>query len=330
MLPTMSSTTSPAAPAPASDETGTTLRLLWPQWQGATAANIEALFAEQPYETARLGYAVGSRVLDAVLPGHVGPTAVVPVTTTDEGLDARDGIEAKDAVLRQLSAANDVIAAYDPSRILTLGGECSVSVAPFAALASRYGEDLAVIWIDSHPDVGTPSSDYHGYHAMAVAVLAGHGDADVQALLPATVPAAHIALAGMHSWTEDDIPNANEWGIASFSPEDLRTTSTALLQWLRSTGCSRVAVHLDVDVVDSDEVVLGLGAETGGLSSFQVRRLVSDISQAADVVGLTIAEFIPRQVIALQRLVRDFPLLPPTSSGPAASPTASPTGGAHG
>lgn len=308
----MTSTSSPSAP-PADDESATTLRLLWPQWQGATEANIRALFPEQPYETARLGYAFGSKVLGAVLPEHAGPTAVVPVTVSDDGLRLRDGIEAKDAVMRQLSAANDVIAEHDPTRILTLGGECSVSVAPFAALAARYGNELAIIWIDSHPDVGTPNSEYHGHHAMAVAVLAGHGDPDVQALLPGTVPAVHIALAGLHSWTEDDFPHVQDWGLRSFSPDDLRSTSTALLAWLRTTGCSKVAVHLDVDVVDSNEVVFGLGAEADGLTSTEVRRLTFDIGQAADVVGLTIAEFIPRQVIALERLVQGFPLIAPTS-----------------
>jgi len=46
-----------------------------------------------------------------------------------------------------------------------------VSVAPFSELARRYGEDLAIVWIDTHPDVGTPKSEYPGYHAMAVATL---------------------------------------------------------------------------------------------------------------------------------------------------------------
>lgn len=87
---------------------------------------------------------------------------------------------------------------------MTLGGECSVSVAPFAALAHRYGEDLAIIWIDSHPDIGTPRSQYPGYHVMAVAALTGHGDPDVLELLPATVSPDRVALAALHCWTEDD------------------------------------------------------------------------------------------------------------------------------
>jgi len=97
-----------------------------------------------------------------------------------------------------------VIGRYSPQRIR---GECSVSVAPFSWLAERYGDDLPVLWIDSHPDVGTPASQYPGYHAMAVAVLTGHGDPDVLRLLPATVDPGRVALVGLHSWTEDDSPN---------------------------------------------------------------------------------------------------------------------------
>ena len=82
-----------------------------------------------------------------------------------------------------------------------------MSVAPFSWLAERYGDDLPVLWIDSHPDVGTPASQYPGYHAMAVAVLTGHGDPDVLRLLPATVDPGRVALVGLHSWTEDDSPN---------------------------------------------------------------------------------------------------------------------------
>jgi arginase len=192
----------------------------------------------------------------------------------------------------QLAIALRLINKHQPARILTLGGDCSVSVAPFAALAHRYGNELAVIWIDSHPDVGTPASQYHGYHAMAVAVLTGHGDRDVVDQLPATIDPARVALTGLHSWTDDDIPNAAAWGLSTFGPDDLRTATSPLLDWLRDTGCSRVAIHRDVDVVDSNEAALGLGAEPGGLTTAQVRRIIGELDAAADVVGLTIAEYI--------------------------------------
>jgi arginase len=295
---------------------GVTLRLLWPQWQGAGTSSVRELAPELPFDVARRGYAVGSAVLAAVLPEHEGPTASAPVAMDDEGLELRDGIEAKDAILAQLAQALTVIREHSPARIVTLGGECAVSVAPFAELASRYGDDLAVVWIDSHPDIGTPASQYPGFHAMAVAALTGHGDPDLLELLPATVSSDRVALVGLHSWTEDDIANVAEWGITSFSPADLRATTQPVLDWLAATGCSRVAIHFDVDTIDSNEVVLGLGAEPDGLTSAQVRRIVEGLGSRADVVALTIAEFVPRQVMQLQQILSAFPLLGvPTTPG---------------
>jgi arginase len=218
-------------------------------------------------------------------------------------------VESKDAVVRQLAAALDIIEQHNPERIVTLGGDCSVSVAPFSKLLERYGQDLAIVWVDSHPDVGTPASEYHGYHAMALAALTDHGDSDVLNLLPATADPRRIALAGLHSWTEDDFPNIAEWGITTFAPDALRESSSPLLEWLSDTGCTRVAIHLDVDVVDSNDVIFGLGAEAGGLTSVQAHRLVRDISSVADVVGLTIAEFVPRQVIRLRKMLEGLPLV---------------------
>lgn len=287
----------------------THLRLVWPQWQGAGTSSVRELLPELPLDVARRAYSVGTAVLTAVLPPHDGPTAVVPVTMGDEDLEELDGVEAKTVVLRQLTGALDLIGEHRPDRITTIGGECSVSVAPFAALAERYGADLAVVWVDSHPDVDTGDTGYAGYHAMAVSALTGHGDPDVLALLPATVPSSRVALVGLHAWEDDAYTHVGAWGLRSFAPDDLRTSSADLLAWLASTGCTKVAVHLDVDTVDSDEVVLGLGAEPGGLTTAQVRRVLADLDGAADVVGLSVAEYVPRQVVRVQQLLSGLPLL---------------------
>lgn len=150
---------------------------------------------------------------------------------------------------------------------------------------------------------------------MAVAALTGHGDPQVQELLPATVSPERVALVGLHAWASDDIANVAHWGIPSFSPDDLRATTQPLGDWLAGTGCSRVAIHFDVDTIDSNELVLGLGAEPDGLTTAQVRRIVEDLDAVAEVVGLTVAEFIPRQVMHLQQLLTGFPLLGTSRSG---------------
>ncbi|WP_344810153.1 arginase family protein [Microlunatus ginsengisoli] len=253
---------------------------------------------------------MGTRVLAAVLPEHDGPTAVVPVEMGDRGLGQRDGIEAKTIVLEQLRDALALLAEYDPDRVTTLGGECSVSMAPFSYLIDKYGDDLAIVWIDSHPDMGTGESDYPGYHAMVVSGLTGHGDQELLDILPATITPDRVALLGMHDWTDPTLPAvAEQWGLTVFGPDALRTSSAPVLDWLVATGASKVAVHFDVDTIDADEIQLGLGADVGGLTSTEARRLVADIDQSVDVVALTIAEFIPRQVIHLQQILDGFPLL---------------------
>ena len=55
--------------------------------------------------------------------------------------------------------------------------------------------------------------------------------------------------------------------------------------------------------------MLGLGAVANGLTSSQVRRIIAEVGAAADVVGVTVAEFFPRQVMHLQQMLQDFPLI---------------------
>jgi arginase len=119
---------------------------------------------------------------------------------------------------------------------------------------------------------------------------------------------------GLHSWAEDDFPNIAEWDIRAFGPDELRESTQPLLAWLAATGCSRVAIHFDVDAVDSNEIVLGLGMEPDGLTSTEVRRIVADVEVAVDVVGFTIAEFIPRQVMHLRQILNGFPLISGTTA----------------
>jgi hypothetical protein len=158
------------------------------------------------------------------------------------------------------------------------------------------------------PTSATPASQYPGFHAMVVSALTGHGDPYVLALLPATVPAERVALVGLYAWTEDDIGNVADWGIHSLAPDALRTTSAPLPDWLTATGCSRVAVPFDVDTVDSNEIVLGLGpsrtssrpARCGASSQTSTRRR----RRCPD--GRRVH---PRQVMPLQQLLGSFPLL---------------------
>lgn len=283
------------------------LKLVWPQWQGAGSSNA-SLVSDLPSEHARAAYSWGTRILDAMLDTPHAITEHIPVPQTDDPTITL-GIESRDVLLQQLHTALETIARHNPDSILTFGGDCSVSAAPFAAMAKKHGDDLAIIWVDSHPDLDTPDTSYEGYHAMVLSHLIGNGDAETLALLPATVDPSRVAIAGIHSWQDDVTSHLTDWGITSFAPNDVRADSEPLITWLKSTGCSKVAIHFDVDVVDSNDLLLGLGAEPGGLSLEQASRLVHDVGNTAEVVALTVAEYIPRQVIRLVSALQKFPLI---------------------
>jgi len=86
---------------------------------------------------ARVGLPVrrgSARVRGRLSGARSGPAAeprsdvTVPVAMTDEGLAEADGVEAKAIILKQLASALEIIRQHNPTRIATLGGECSVSV----------------------------------------------------------------------------------------------------------------------------------------------------------------------------------------------------------
>ncbi|MFJ5031238.1 hypothetical protein ACIQB5_24665 [Streptomyces sp. NPDC088560] len=140
-------------------------------------------------------------------------------------------------------------------------------------------------------------------------MITSHGDPAMSQPLPATVPADRVALVCLHDRVEDSYAHVGEWGITAFGPDSPRASSRPLLDWLAATGCSRVAVHLDIDAVNANEGPLGFGKVPGGFTGAQVNRIVHEINGAYGVASTTIAEFFPRDVVHVQQVLHGFPLI---------------------
>ncbi len=147
------------------------IRLVYPQWQGG---NISQWITEvdDPAQ-ASMGYCLGARLLNFLAPDSGRATYFVPISTDATERRVTDGIMDKEAIVAQTKAALCMLGTIGPDRIVTLGGECSASVAPFTYLADKYKDDVAVVWIDAHPDITLPGDDYCGYHAMALSPVWG-------------------------------------------------------------------------------------------------------------------------------------------------------------
>lgn len=150
-----------------------TIRLVYPQWQGG---HVHALIPEIKDTTAASqGYVLGAQLLNFLAPASNTDTYTVPVSMAPER-KVQDGVYDRDVIAEQTHVAIETLKKANPDCIVTLGGECSVSVAPFTYLANKYEGDVAMIWIDAHPDITLPGEAYPGYHAMAVTACMGLGD----------------------------------------------------------------------------------------------------------------------------------------------------------
>lgn len=286
-----------------------TLRLDWPQFQGGEPAAVESLTPGLTAEQARLAYGIGGRIAALVAPPARGLSETVPVAPYSADPHEADGIIDKPEILAQNAFALEKLRAHGADRVVTVGGCCSVSAAPFAHLAAVHGDDLAIIWLDSHPDTNLPGGINHGFNTMVVSHLIGRGDADILGQLPATVAPERIALAGTHAWDDQDPENIERWGLTRIAPSAREEFVAAVVAWVRSTGCSKVALHFDLDVVASGQVAFGMAHEPHGIALETAVAVIGAVDEAFDLVGLTVAEFVSREAAVLRSVLGGLPLL---------------------
>lgn len=285
-----------------------TIRLIYPQWQGAKITHwIPEI--EDPEEASR-GYYLGAQLLNFLAPDNGQITLTVPVATDIVERKVTDGVMDRDALIEQTKAALEILKAENPDKIVTLGGECSVSVVPFTYLADKYADDVAMIWIDAHPDITLPGDVYPGYHAMAVTACMGLGNENIISELPAKIDPAKILLIGIRDWERDEIKERQQqYGIKHLTPEDVRENSDAVNEWLRSCGASKVVIHFDMDVLDPMEIIAAVGTVPNGMKIAEVVRVINDIAHEKEIVGLTVAEPMPRTAIRIKNMLSQLPLL---------------------
>lgn len=261
------------------------LRLFFPQWQGGDFAGYYygARLVEQAF-----GLGASESWAEVEVPEPPVPSGLVN-TTPSEGLCSPE------ILAKQLRMALDLLAAKQPARVLTIGGDCAVSLAPFSYLAARYGRSMAVIWIDAHADMWVAEHQPH-LNAMAASTLTGGGHRPTRAMLPAKVDLDRVLWVGLRAEYDARIEHREQVLASRISPRRIRREPLSVVARVLAMGCTRVAIHLDVDSLDPSccrNVAVG---EPGGLSYQDLEAVVASLGEQFDVVGLTIAEYMPRDI----------------------------------
>ncbi|MEV0288689.1 MULTISPECIES: arginase family protein [unclassified Kribbella] len=234
-----------------------------PQWQGS-ASDRAPLLAEGAHRTADLLHA----------------DAVVSVPVGDGGDDITDGVRARAVLVENLKLIGEALAEIDDF-VITVGGDCGVDLAPIAAARRQYGDELAVLWIDAHPDVYGPGELPSGaFHGMVVRTLLGDGPA---LLTPAhTLAPEQVILAGVRAGGDSEHEYVRRTGLRVYGVDQLESAFDGL--------SGPTYVHVDLDVLEPTEFGSVCYPEPAGVRSSD---LVELISRLDNVVGAAITEHAP-------------------------------------
>jgi arginase len=234
-----------------------------PQWQGSGLGDSPRL-AEGAHRTA----------------GLVASDRVVTVPVLDTGGKPAAGVRGLDVLTENLRLTYDALAGLD-ELVLTVGGDCSVDLAPIATARDRYGDELTVLWIDAHPDLYTPQTLRSGsFHGMVLRTLLGEGPAPLVPARP-LVP-GQVIIAGERAGDASEHEYLERAGIRRYGVGELDRVLDGL------TG--PVYVHVDLDVLEPTEFASLGYPEPNGV---RVQQLIELVSGVGNVVGAAITEHMP-------------------------------------
>ncbi len=247
-------------------------------------------------------YYFGAHLMAHILPKNERQPLVRVKIAPPDGREKRvtDGIYGKEEVLAGIREAMKVIEEERPDRIITIGGNCMVSQAPFDYLHGRYA-NTGIIWVDAHPDVSMVKDQYPNAHAMVLGSLLGYGDASLSDLMKNRKFQAdeilYVGLQGLHDYQEQFLKDMGVDYRAQtgdfVSEEEMRKFMDRF---------DHILVHLDIDVLDpalfhstyfANPELVGDGSGGGRMTMDKLTEVLHCITDYADMVGLTIAEYLP-------------------------------------
>lgn len=282
-----------------------TIRLVIPQWQGGNNP----------------AYHFGAELLAWLAPESKSPVITIPVRSpVNNDLSNEDGIVGRSQLVEQLHETEKAILMNSPDKIAVIGGDCLVDLVPFAYLAERYEEDLGILWIDAHPDVMTPEQFSHS-HAHVLGALLGNGDKDLTSFVKFPVPASKVMIAGINEPNRYELDFIARSGLNTCSPEEIKSDSTKILDWIQKENIKKLVIHFDLDVLNfrnfrsvlfanpsiDEHTYDGIGK--GTLEIFEVLNLIKSVEDSTSIVGLGIAEHLPWDAINIKRMLSKLPLL---------------------
>ncbi len=276
-----------------------TVRLLYPDY---VSGNLET-------------YYFGANLLTHILPENDNQPLLRVEITPPDGRErmTTNGIYGREEVVEGIKKATEVLESVKPDKIITIGGNCIVSQAPFDYLHGMY-ENTGIVWIDAHPDVSTANDGYPNAHAMVLGSLMGYGDPALSDLKKhGEFKADEILYIGLQELHEYQANFLNKMQV-DYKVQTQEFLSDDEIKTFLSRF-EHILVHLDIDVLDAslfhstyfaNKELVGDGSGSGRMTMDKLSHVLQCITDTADVVGLTIAEYLPFDEYKLHNILKDL------------------------
>ena len=262
-------------------------------------------------------YYFGADLLQYILPQNpnqpVVKVDIIPPNSKEKAVT--NGIYAEKEVLLGIRDAQEKISKENPDRIITIGGNCMVSLAPFDYLHGKY-KKVGIIWIDAHPDVSTLNDGYPNAHAMVLGSLLGYGAAQLTREIKNSLfkpdEIFYIGLQPLHDYQEKYL---DDMGVKYKVQDQTFVTSSEINDFIGRFD--HILIHFDIDVLDehffhstyfANSELVGDGAGGGKMTIERLSEVLRLITENTDVVGFTIAEYLPFDEHRLHKMFAEINL----------------------
>jgi arginase len=208
----------------------------------------------------------------------------------------------REAAVSRLCAmlASSVAAAMRQARFpCVIGGDHTCAGGTWAGVARMLQGELGLVWIDAHMDSHTPGTSHTGrLHGMPLAWLLGQSDDALYGLSSAMVDPEHVALIGVRSFEPEEKERLERLAVRVFYIEEVRRRGLdaviAEALHIATAGTSGFGVSIDLDAVTPEEAP-GVGTPVPeGIVGDELARALETVGARADLVGVELAEYLPR------------------------------------
>ena len=257
----------------------------WGGLAGNPLETADVVVAGIPYDGSavyRKGAALAPMRIRALSP-------VMPPVTEDarplDGLKVHDmgDLDAGPDIEHGWSPVADQLATVPPTALLTvLGGDHCTAISTLAAQARRH-PDLAVLWVDAHPDLNDFSRG--GRWTCGCAMR--------RALEVSSIGPARVVIAGGRDYDPEELEFIRARGMLLVSASELAGDSGSARMVADALDGKSLHVTFDIDALDP---AFAPGTEipsSGGLSTRQALDFLRIATAGSKLVGIDVVEVSP-------------------------------------